>query len=253
MPALLIGGAALLGAGGSIFSGIMGASGAKKAAEANLQATRLGINYARESRDLARGDLAPFREAGVKATGQLSDILSGNKTADQYFKESAQFRFESDIGQRNINRQLSARGGYNSGAGLEALSLFNAALVGAEGQNQFKRIFDVAQLGGNASAQSANNTTQAGNTMGQIALQGGQAQAANIAQQYNAYGSIGTGVAGAAQGAINSGVQYSLYKPYFDRFGNGSDSFPSQPRLAPSYVPGREAQDYSTSTFNNYQ
>ena len=146
--AAAVGGSAALGAAGSIFSGIMGASGAKKSASAIRYSADLARKTALDLNEKARGDLAPFRETGAKAAGQLSDILSGNKSADDYFKDSAQFRFESDIGQRNINRQLSARGGYNSGAGLEALSLFNSALVGAEGEKQFQRIFNVAQLGG---------------------------------------------------------------------------------------------------------
>ena len=216
MPALLIGGAAAIGAAGSIFSGIMGASGAAKSASAIRYSADLARKTALELNEKARGDLAPFRETGVKAAGQLSDILSGNKSADDYFKDSAQFRFESDIGQRNINRQLSARGGYNSGAGLEALSLFNSALVGAEGEKQFQRIFNVAQLGGNAAAQSANNTTQTGNTLANLTTQSGIAEAGAIQNQYNAIGSIGTGVAGAVQGGANSFAQYSLYKPYFD-------------------------------------
>ena len=220
--AAAVGGSAALGAAGSIFSGIMGASGAKKSAGAIRYSADLARKTALELNEKARGDLAPFRETGANAAGQLSDILSGNKSADDYFKESAQFRFESGIGERNINRQLSARGGYNSGAGLEALSLFNAALVGAEGDKQFQRIFNTAQLGGNAAAQSANNTTQTGNNIASLTTQAGVAEAGAIQNQYNALGSIGTGVAGAAQGAANSGMQYSLYKPYFDSLSNRS-------------------------------
>ena len=228
-----VGGASLAG---SVFSGIMGASGAAKSAEAIRYSADLARQTTLELNAKARADLAPFRETGVQAAGQLSDILSGNRKSDDYFKDSAQFRFESDIGQRNINRQLSARGGYNSGAGLEALSLFNAALVGAEGDKQFQRIFNVAQLGGNAAAQSANNTTQAGNTIANVTTQSGIAQAGAIQNQYNAIGGIGQSIAQAGQQYAN----YSLYKPLIDRY--------SRPAFDPraAFTSG---QGQSTNTF----
>lgn len=236
--AAAIGGAAALG--GSIFSGIMSASGAKRSAEAIRYAAELGRKTALELNEKARADLAPFRETGVQAAGQLSDILSGKTTADQLFKDSAQFRFESDIGQRNINRQLAARGGYNSGAGLEALSLFNASLVGAEGEKQFQRIFNTATLGSNAAAQSASNTTSTGNTIANLSTQSGLAQAGAIQNQYSAIGGIGQGIGQTAQGLTGQYANYSLYQPLIDRYARA----PFDPRTSFTSGVGQ-----STNTF----
>ena len=104
------------GIGGSIFSGIMGASGAKKQAEAIRYAADKASATALEFNTRARGDLKPFREFGEEAGKTLSSLLSGKGNLDDILKESSLFKFQSEVGTRGINRELSARGLYGSRA-----------------------------------------------------------------------------------------------------------------------------------------
>lgn len=176
--------------GGSIFSGLMGSSAARKQAEAIRLAGERGASdilgavdksnaTAREFNNTARGDLSPFREFGVKAGTTLTDLLMGGGNVANMLKASPLFNFQSEIGSRNINRELAARGLYGSGAGLETLARFNDQLVGEEGQRLTDRLFNLTQLGGNAANSMANMTNNTGLNMSNNIFTGGL-EAANM-------------------------------------------------------------------------
>jgi hypothetical protein len=103
----------------------------------------------------------------------ISDIYSGKANLDNLFKSSSLYQFESDYGTRALNRQLSARGQYNSGAGLESLALFDKSLVAEQGNDYFNKLLNTTQLGSNAAAQQASNATQTGNTVAGIQANAG--------------------------------------------------------------------------------
>jgi hypothetical protein len=173
MPAFVIGGSALVGAGGSIFSSLLGASGTSKSAAAIRYAADQASKTALELNARSRADLKPFRDLGVQSGQMLSDIYSGKANLDQLFKSSSLYQFESDYGTRALNRQLSARGQYNSGAGLESLALFDKSLVAEQGSDYFNKLFGTAQLGEAAAAQTASNATATGNTVAGIQANAG--------------------------------------------------------------------------------
>lgn len=106
MPAFVIGGSALVGAGGSIFSSLLGASGTSKSAAAIRYAADQASKTALELNARSRADLKPFRDLGVQSGQMLSDIYSGKANLDQLFKSSSLYQFESDYGTRALNRQL---------------------------------------------------------------------------------------------------------------------------------------------------
>lgn len=176
--------------GGSIFSGLMGSSAARKQAEAIRLAGERGASdilgavdrsntTAREFNDTARGDLSPFREFGVKAGTTLTDLLMGGGNVENMLKASPLFNFQSKMGMQNINQQLAARGLYGSGAGLQTLAQFNDQLVGEEGQRLTDRLFNLTQLGGNAANSMANMTNTTGLNMSNNIFTGG-VDAANM-------------------------------------------------------------------------
>jgi hypothetical protein len=148
-----IAGSAAVGAGGSIFSSIMGASGAKKSAEAIRYSADVASKTALELNARSRADLQPFRDLGVQSGKMLSDIYSGKANLDQLFKASSLYQFESDYGTRALNRQLSARGQFGSGAGLESLALFDKSLVAEQGNDYFNKLMSTTNLGEGAAAQ----------------------------------------------------------------------------------------------------
>lgn len=222
MPAMMIAGSAAASLGGSIFSGLMGSSGASKQAAAIRYAADKASDTALTLNTRARGDLQPFRDLGVKTGGMLSDLFSGKSSLDDLFKSSSLYQFESEQGTRTLNKQLAARGQFGSGAGLESLALFDKSLVAQEGDSYFNKLFGTTQLGESAAAGQANNTTMTGNTVAGIQAQAGVNRGQAIANGYN---SIGAGVGGgldAIGGGLQNYVQYGLYKPFFDSFSNSN-------------------------------
>ena len=80
MVAVAIGGAALLGAGASIYSG-------NKAADAQTKAAAAGNRTLQKQHDQTRSDLSPYREAGASALGTYRDVLGlgGQEAANKAF------------------------------------------------------------------------------------------------------------------------------------------------------------------------
>jgi hypothetical protein len=255
MPAMAIaiGGSAVAGAGGSIFSRLMGASGAEKSAEAIRYAADVGSKTALELNTRSRADLAPFRALGAQSGQMISDIYSGKANLDQLFKSSSLYQFESDYGTRALNRQLAARGQYNSGAGLESLALFDKSLVAEQGNDYFNKLMGTTNLGENAAAQTASNATATGNTVAGIQAGAGRDIGAAYQTQYNAYGAAGAGVASAVNTGVNNWTNYSLYNPVLQNlakmYGGGAGSGDPFGFGANKYTPAQQAESL-TATFN---
>jgi hypothetical protein len=183
-----------LGAGGSIFSGIMGASGASKQADAIRYAAEVARQTALELDAKARADLDPFRSIGVRAGQTLESLMYGGGGVSEYLKPSELYKFQSEIGSRDINRQLAARGLYGSGAGLETLARFTNQLVADEGERYYNRLAGLTTLGANAAARQATGSIQTGTNLSQILANAGAQQGQAYAAQYNA---LGQGIGGA--------------------------------------------------------
>ena len=246
MPAISI--PTAVAVGGSIFSSVLGAAGASKSASAIRYASDKASNTALELNTRSRADLQPFRDLGVKSSGMISDLFSGKSKIDDLYKGSSLYQYQSELGTRALDRQLSARGMSGSGAGLESLALFDKSLVAEEGNRYFDKLFNTTTLGANAAAQQASNTTATGNTVAGVQAQAGVGIGQAYQNQYNAYAGGVQGVAGAVRG----GYSDALTMQYLDRF------FPSQGNPAgrigasPGYVPGTNAQDYSHTDFSTF-
>ena len=213
-----------LQAGGSIFSGIMGKSAAKKRAEAIRIAQEKAKGAVQKYTDLATGELRSFRERGDTAGGLLADLLSGKVDADSVIKASSLFKFQQQEGSTAINRELKARGLYGSGAGLESLRKFENQLVGEEGQRHYDRLFQLSEQGRMAGSQIAGLDSTAGATIANIELQGGLSRGAALAQGDNA---MAGGISGALNAVAGGGMQYMNYemlKPILAKLGGGKGS-----------------------------
>ena len=215
-----VGGAALAG---SVFGGVMGAAGAQKQAGAIKEAANIASQTALNLYGQAKESLAPFRGYGIQAGDQLTNLLFGGGDVSAVTKASPLFQFQSEMGSRNINRELAARGMWNSGAGLETLQRFNNQLVGEEADKMYGRLFNLTQLGQNAAAQTASSATATGNNASQIQMQAGMAQGGAIANQYNAVGSAIQGGFNAIGGGLSTYAQYQMYQPLLNRLaGSGN-------------------------------
>lgn len=128
--AVAIGGSALIGAGASIISG-------NKASKAQQQAAALANTReeaqaaeARRQYDQSRTDLAPYRDAGYTALGQ---IASGTANGGEFnrnftmadYQADPGYQFRLDQGNRGVEASAAARGGVLSGGTLKALSRYN--------------------------------------------------------------------------------------------------------------------------------
>lgn len=203
MPAMWLAGGAAISAGGSILSGMFGASGAEAQAEAIRYQAELARKTALEIDQKQRADMAPFSGYGVKAGDTLMGMLDGSKDVSSTLKASPLFQWQEQEGSRMLNRQLSARGMWNSGAGMETLARFSNQLVAEEGQRFYDRLFNLTTLGSNAAARTATNTASIGSNLMNTQANLGLAQAGAIGQQYGAWantaqslGSLGQTVAG---------------------------------------------------------
>lgn len=232
--ATAVAGSTALNMGGSIFSGLFG-SGAEKRRAAQIReagdiasrdilksATNANA-IAEDKLGVARGDLSPFRGYGVQAGETLMNMLIGGNPMSPLMA-SPLFNFQSELGSRNINRELSARGLYGSGAGLETLARFNSQLVAEEGQRFVDRLFNLTNLGANTATSMADMTTKTGWDMADTLFKGG-VTAANT--RFNAaigaadatanatkiLGGMGKDIFNAAGKGLATLGEYELYKP----------------------------------------
>lgn len=216
VAAAMAGGSALQ-MGGSVFGGLFGASAERKRAAAIRQAGETGaqgiLNAGKSANTqidtqlgVARGDLSPFRGFGVDAGNSLMSLLIGGRSPSQFLQESDLFKFQSDLGSRNINRELASRGLYGSGAGLETLARFNNQLVGEEGQRMVDRLFNLTNLGAGAASTMGQMTNNAGMQQGQNIFNSG-IEAANM--RYNS--TVGAANARAQANHMLAGMGKDLF------------------------------------------
>ena len=226
MPAFMMAGSAALGVGGSVFSGIMGKSAAKKQEEALRRAKEEAKGTAQKYVDRAEGWLRPFRDRGDTAGAMIDDLFSGKVSMDDMVQESSMYKFQSELGSRNINRELKARGMYGSGAGLETLARFNNQLVAEEGDRTFSGLMQMNQLGAQVGGQLASGEINTGNNLaGMIMNNGAQVGQARAAGDM-AIGGMGQGIAEALGGGLNNMAQYNMFKPFLDKLGGVGSSKP---------------------------
>ena len=174
-----------LGIGGSLFGGGGGGDSSAEAARIQDQASRRAIRFQRETRDLARADLAPFREFGQGQLGALESILTPEGQM-AYLESNPLFA----LGQENLNQQTAnlaaSQGRLNSGGTWQ--SLYNNALLAGQPllQNQTTNLFNAANLGQSAAAGQANTAIATGQNISDLYTQQGNAQAAGVIGQANA-------------------------------------------------------------------
>lgn len=207
--------------GGSVVTGVMGADAAKSAARTQAASADRAMAQEREMYDLAREDLAPYRETGYTALKDIGERMPlftsqfGPDQFEQYLDPSMEFRRK--LGEQSTARMANVGGGALSGNTLRALTDYGQGLASTEYGNAFNRFQDertniyntLANIAG--MGQGAVNTgvnrgqsfagQMTGLTTGQgAALAGGQIGAANA-------------MGGAAQNIGNMAYMQSLMRP----------------------------------------
>lgn len=187
--------AALIGA--SLAGSAIQAGAAKKATKAQTKAAEADMAFQTETRDLIRGDLAPYREGGLAGqAAYLYEMGLGPKPADYGgWQQDPTYQFRLGQGMDAINASHAARSGILSGAALQDAISYNSDFAGAERNNYLNRLAGLTDSGMSAAqmsgAASQNAAAGVSNALGNI----GNAQAA---------GAIGVGNALAS--GINNGI-----------------------------------------------
>ena len=170
----------------SVYAGRQQSKAAKQSAAAQLQAGQEGMELTRESRDLARGDLAPFRTFGEGVLPQLQNMLTPEGQAAYANENNPIFKAALD----NMNRRTAINAAITgrTGAGdtnQQYLQNWQAAAMPLI-QNQQNMLFNAANMGQSSAAGQANTAMTAGANLSNLRTDMGAAQAGGIVGAANA-------------------------------------------------------------------
>lgn len=167
-----------MGVVSDIVGGVIKGRAANKAADRQVEAGESAIEFAKESRDIAREDLSPFRETGVTALGQLEGLVTDPQKQKEFISDNPFFQALQQQTTENVLGAQAARGKLGSGGTSKALQnalvLLGSDLLGQRvGQLQ-----NLAGLGQAAAAGQAQVSQQTAQQVGETRLQQGNASAA---------------------------------------------------------------------------
>jgi hypothetical protein len=200
----------LLNVGGNLLSGVMGSNAANSAADAQQQAASEANALQKYMYDTSRADLAPYRQAGTTALGQIQSLLAnpGNITQDPGYQ------FGLDQGNKALNSGAASRGMTYSGAQGKALQRYGQDYGGTKLNESYNRLASIAGIGQQATNSGnllgANYATQAGNNI----TDAGNSKASGYIGSNNAW-------TGAIGNMLNNYQDNSLYSQFLkSKFGD---------------------------------
>ena len=129
--------------GGSVVTGLTGASAARSAARTQAAAADRAMANEREMYDIAREDLGPYRETGYTALKDIGERMPlftsqfGPDQFEQYLDPSMEFRRK--LGEQSTARMANVGGGALSGNTLRALTDYGQGLASTEYGSAFDR------------------------------------------------------------------------------------------------------------------
>lgn len=198
VTAAVVGGGAI---GGQAVAAERQKDAAEDAAKEQQRASERAIQSQEKAAATVRGDLAPFREAGLAALPRLTALTTDEAEQEKFLKESPLLGLISDETTRQLTARQAARG--RLGSGDTATELQNRLAVTGLGllERQQGQLFNLATLGGNVAGQQATQTQQTSNAVSNLLTGIGNARAAGEIGQANA---ITQGIAGATNIAASA-------------------------------------------------
>ena len=164
--------------GGSVVSGLIGAEGAKSAAETQARgaskAARIAAEASREAGGIqsaafreAAGGFQPFTVGGAEAAQQEAALSGALGPEAQQAALSAQVespftKFLEQRGRAQIGQGFAAQGGLGGGQRLEALNKFGQGVASQSLSTQLQNLRNVRQAGSAASFNIADFIARAG-------------------------------------------------------------------------------------------
>jgi hypothetical protein len=172
------------------------------------------IQKGKEELERARSSLASF-DAETGALDKFSGAM--REQFNKPMEESPHYKFQLEMGNRNLSRQLAARGQQNSGAGLELLSRFTQSLGAEESlmhyqrqQDQINRLMQLFGSGQQAAVAGGNLLTSFAGPIASTITQQGQAQAQGILGRAQSQQQMIGGVGNAITGGIGSFLNFDM-------------------------------------------
>lgn len=156
------------------------ADASKDAAATQAASADKAIAFQEETRDLAREDLAPFKDFGASQINPLAALLTGQGQAD-YLQNNPLFTAALDSINTATMNNRAARGKLGSGGTLNALQNNYLATALPFIQDQRNALFNSVNLGQSSAAGQANTALSTGNNISDLNTQRGNALASGIA------------------------------------------------------------------------
>lgn len=237
--------AAAIGAVGAIGGGLIASSGAKKASQAQVQASREAQDAQERMFQQQTRLQEPFRQAGLTAQQQIMQLLGigGDKNAAGYgsaatpfgmeqFEADPGYAFRQSEGMKALERSAAARGNLLSGATMKGIQRFGQDLASQEYQNAFNRyqVERAARLNPLQSLMGAGQSSA--NTLTGAAGQFGQASAANAMNAGAARASGYVGSANALSSALGGVGQMAMQLPSYQAQNNYYNSLANANQMA---------------------
>lgn len=189
--------------GSAIVGGVMSSRAQKKAANAaanaQIDASEMGVEEQRRQFDALQQLMSPFVNAGYSSLTGQQDLmgLNGNQAqqnAINGIQNSAEFQTYLKQGENAIRQNASATGGLRGGNTQAALAQFSPQLLNQMINQKYSNLGGLTALGQNAAAGVGNAGMQTAGNIGNLLQQSGEAQARNYLAQgranANMYGSI---------------------------------------------------------------
>lgn len=190
----------------AVIGGVVASDSARKAANAQKDSAAMANQTERDQFEQNREDMAPWREAGASALGQMTAGLQegGDFNRDftlADFTKDPGYEFRLGEGMRGLESSAAARGGLLNGGTLKAISRYNQDFGSNEYQNaynrfnndrtqRFNRLASVAGTGQTATRDVAQQGTDLARSTAERQVGVGNSTASSYVAQGNALGGI---------------------------------------------------------------
>lgn len=172
--------------GGAVISGVMSSkaqkNAAKTAANAQIDASEMGVEEQRRQFDAVQKLLKPYADAGLSGLTGQQDLLGINGTAAQQaainnINNSSEMQTYLQQGENAILQNASATGGLRGGNTQAALAQFRPQLLNQLINQRYQNYAGLTSLGQNAAAGTGNAGMQTASNISNLYQQTGAAQA----------------------------------------------------------------------------
>ena len=183
--------------GGSVIGGLTQDRAARRATEAQVEASDAAIREQRAARAELRRLLRPFTEAGTASLSELG-ALSGAGTPEEEgaaigrVESSPEFQALLEQAEEGILSSGAATGQLRGGNIREALASVRPSILSSLIDRRFGRLMGLTQIGQSSAAGQGTAALQTGGNIGNILLNRGEAIGQGELARGRAFGNIGS-------------------------------------------------------------